>query len=66
VLLFPQKINHKEIALFSEYKHSEGKTFEHKYHIIINNDGTVYDCSLKNVYDSFMLWAKSTSNDMKY
>lgn len=48
------KIKISKILL--EYKTKNIKDFQSKYHIIINNDGSIYDCVQKIQYDALISW----------
>lgn len=49
-----------EIQILQEYKSVPLSQFQNHYHIILNNDGTVYDCKNKITHDTLMSWAINT------
>lgn len=52
--------NSNKYDLLSEYKKSDGsKSFEQKYNITINDDGSIYDPITKSNHSCLMTWMNS-------
>lgn len=56
------KAHYKQVCqLVNEYK-LDSKEFENTYHVVINNDGSIYDYYQRMVFDTLVTWARSVQN----
>lgn len=58
------KANHKvysvkPVDLMVEFRTSPAKDFCHRYNIVLNEDGTVYDLDLKCSFNCVYNWARN-------